>query len=131
MKTYWDTSAIVLALTDANLRERLADGHAVTRTHTLAELFSALTKGTGEIRLSATDAAAMVASVATDLAFVDLTSKEVLLTLEKANKKGVRGGRVHDLLHAAAADKANVARLLTADQNDFLGLAEKAVPTTI
>lgn len=61
----------------------------------------------------------MVSDVARHLEFIDLTSAEVLSALEETRKRGVRGGRVHDFLHAIAAEKAKSSRLLTADQNDF------------
>jgi predicted nucleic acid-binding protein len=37
---------------------------------------------------------------------------------------GVRGGRVHDYLHARAAEKAGVEELLTTDQYDFASLTD-------
>jgi predicted nucleic acid-binding protein len=39
--------------------------------------------------------------------------------LKEARKKGVRGGRVHDYLHAVAAEKSGSRKLLTLDRNDF------------
>jgi predicted nucleic acid-binding protein len=35
---------------------------------------------------------------------------------------GVRGGRVHDFIHAMAAQKSGATTLLTMDKNDFTGL---------
>ena len=35
---------------------------------------------------------------------------------------GVRGGRVHDYMHALAASKSGADALLTTDRNDFNGL---------
>jgi len=42
--------------------------------------------------------------------------------LKEARKKGVRGGRIHDYLHAVAAEKSGARQLLTLDKNDFNGL---------
>lgn len=53
-------------------------------------------------------------------------AKEVLLALKQAGKLGVRGGRVHDYVHALAADKSGADELLTLDANDFVGLTVKA-----
>lgn len=39
--------------------------------------------------------------------------------LSKARQRGVRGGRVHDYLHALAAVKSGANELLTLDRNDF------------
>src|ERR1700720_888399 len=117
MKTYWDSSALVAASANLTLRTRLHTEGGVTRTHALAETFSALTGGNLALRVDADAAARIVGSLAQDLHFVDLTSKEVLEALKQARKRGVRGGRVHDFLHAVAAEKTKTGRLLTADEN--------------
>jgi predicted nucleic acid-binding protein len=67
-----------------------------------------------------------VENLATDIDFIDLSVAEVIIAFKQARKKGVRGGHVHDLLHAAAADKAGAHELLTLDENDFHGLPNKA-----
>jgi predicted nucleic acid-binding protein len=66
----------------------------------------------------------MVGNLAQDLDFVDLTSKEVLDALKQTRKRGVRGGRIHDFLHAVAAEKAKAGQLLTADEHDFESLLD-------
>ncbi|MEI8043170.1 MAG: hypothetical protein WCL11_17295 [Verrucomicrobiota bacterium] len=88
------------------LRTRLHTEGGVTRTHALAETFSALTAGNLALRVDPDAAARMVDSLAQDLEFVELTSKEVLDALKQSRKRGVRGGRIHDFLHAVAAEKA-------------------------
>jgi predicted nucleic acid-binding protein len=45
--------------------------------------------------------------------------------LKQAQKRGVRGGRVHDYLHARAAEKAGAEELLTTDQYDFASLTDR------
>ena len=50
MKAYWDSSALVEATADAALRATLRSDGGITRTHSLAETFSALT-GNIEIRM--------------------------------------------------------------------------------
>lgn len=121
MKVYWDASALVESFVDTSLRTRLSQQGGITRTHSLAEVFSALTSGNLEIRVDASAAARMVADIAKHLEFVDLSSAEVLKALQETRRRGVRGGRIHDFLHAAAAEKGKAQRLLTADQN-FDGL---------
>jgi hypothetical protein len=68
----------------------------------------------------------MVNNLAADLEFVDLSATEVLSALKQARKRGVRGGRVHDFLHAVAADKSSAVRLLTLDEHDFDSLLDRA-----
>ena len=119
---YWDSSALIEMLSDSALEAQLLAEGGYTRTHTLAEMFSALSGGNFHIRVPANDAARMVRAVAERLRFVNLSEVEILNALDKAQARGVRGGRVHDYLHALAADKAKADALLTADINDFDGL---------
>lgn len=75
-----------------------------------------------EFRLEAAEAAKSIENLLPHLEFVDITAAEVVQALKKAQSKGVRGGRVHDYLHALAAQKAGAATLVTMDKNDFHGL---------
>jgi hypothetical protein len=88
MKSYWDSSALVEASADLTLRKRLHSERGVTRTHALAETFSALTAGNLAIRLAADAAAQTVANLAQDLDFVDLTPQETLQAFKQARKRG-------------------------------------------
>ncbi len=124
MKAYWDSSALVEAVTDPALRARLKNERGFTRTHALGEAFSALT-GNPQVRFDADWSARTIAQLVSDLDFVDLSAAEVVAALKQAKRKGVRGGHVHDLLHAAAADKSQAQELLTLDVNDFKGLPNR------
>ena len=119
MRSYWDSSAIVKALHSTEHRALLDEGEHWTRPHSLAETFSALTGGTLGFKTDADDAAAAVADISGQLQFVELTAEDTLAALHLARRKGVQGGRVHDLLHVAAAEKCGAERILTRDQNDF------------
>ena len=120
MKAYWDASALVDACADLELRSRVKRERPFTRTHSLAEIFSALTGGGNlGIRVDANEAHATIEDLARDLDFVDLTPTEVLTAFKTARAKGVRGGRVHDYLHAVAAEKEKAAEIVTVDENDF------------
>lgn len=114
---------LVESFVDVSLRSRLRLEGGITRTHALAETFSALTSGNLALRVSADVAARMVADLAQDLEFVDLSSAEVLAALEQTRRRGVRGGRVHDFLHAVAAEKSGAEQLLTTDEHDFESLS--------
>ena len=72
MKTYWDTSALIEALHAPRLRSRIRRGENGTRPHSLAEVFSTLTKGVN-FRYPPADAANMAADLAKDLDFVELS----------------------------------------------------------
>ena len=128
MKVYWDTSAIIWYFG----RGRLAEVRGVTRPHTLSEAFSALTGGGFDLiladgtrkhrRLSLRAAAAVVSRIHPQMEYIELTADETLAALQTAKDKGAQGGRVHDLMHAVAAEKAGADELWTVDENDFEGL---------
>jgi predicted nucleic acid-binding protein len=122
MKAYWDSSALISAVEEPHLRDRLASEHGFSRRHALAEVFSALT-GKSHLRLPANKAALLLKELASELDFVELDTEEILTAAKEAESLGVRGGRFHDLLHALAAQKSGAKTLLTLDRNDFDKLA--------
>src|SRR5579884_3214697 len=123
MKAYWDASALVETHLDTDLHERLKEEGGITRTHSLAEVFSTLTGGRFPVRVSPDQAANTIEELIQHLDMVDLSAREVVQGLKKAREMGVRGGRVHDYLHALAAEKSGAKKLITLDRNDFAGLA--------
>jgi predicted nucleic acid-binding protein len=124
MKRYWDTSALLDVLEDSRIERRSQQPDQWTRPHTLAEMFSILTGGRLGFQYCPDDATAIIREVSAAMNFVELDAKEVLAALDQAQKRGVRGGNVHDLMHAAAARKAGVAELLTDNFTDFQDLAD-------
>lgn len=126
MKAYWDSSALIEALYDQKLRCSLKRGKDGTRPHSLAEMFSTLTKGVN-YRYSPQDAAKLIKGLAEDLDFVELSAKDALSAIESAGPQGIRGARIHDLMHAAAAEKYQAAVLFTLDTAGFSNL-KTAVP---
>jgi len=122
MKIYWDSSAVVDAIHDDGLEQRARQKGNVTRTHTLAEVFSTLTGGRLGFKYHPGDAAEMILDLTGVFEFVDLNPQEVLDGLARAEKAGVRGGRVHDWMHALAANKSGAKEILTDNLGDFAGL---------
>ena len=84
-------------------------------------MFSALT-GKAHLKVEASKAALLVKDIAADLDFVELSTEDILRAATEAESLGVRGGRIHDLLHAKAAFKSGAKSLLTLDRNDFESL---------
>ena len=121
MKIYWDSSALIEAVYEPELLRRLKFERGLTRPHALAEVFSVLT-GNPESRLAADDAARVVENLSLHLDFIELTAQDVLTAMRSAKKRGVRGGRIHDFLHAVAAEKGGSAKILTLDKHDFTDL---------
>jgi len=126
MKTYWDSSALVQSVYDPAMKQRFQNERGFTRTHSLAETFSALTANPAT-RLEASHAAKVVDWLAQHLDFVDLSAAEITQALHYARRLGVRGGRVHDYLHALAAEKGQAGRILTLDRHDFADLTTLTV----
>lgn len=123
MRIYWDSSALFNALASRAVFDRLGSGAHVTRSHGYAEVFSHLsgrglpmTDGSRQ-RVTSADAAKMVRSLARKLSVHDLTSDETLAAIESADKRGVQGARIHDLLHARAASLAGADLILTRDKS--------------
>ena len=75
MKTYWDSSALVEAVANAPLLRRLQSERGMTRPHTLAEVFSALT-GNPHTRIAADHAAAIIEHLARSLDFTEITHRK-------------------------------------------------------
>jgi hypothetical protein len=124
MKRYWDASALIDALHDSRVELMAFEPDQWTRPHTLAETCATLTGGRLGFRYLPDDAAALVRELTQTMNFVELTATETLAALELAQRHGVRGGRMHDWLHARAAQKPGVVVLLTDNLSDFAGLED-------
>jgi predicted nucleic acid-binding protein len=129
-KAYWDSSALVESTLDEKLENRLVAEGGFARDHVLAEVFSSLT-GNAQIRMPANDAAKTIRAMESRLEFVNLTRAELMDAMDKAQSLGVRGGAVHDYLHALAAKKSGASELLTLDRNDFNGLVRGLTITQV
>lgn len=122
--TYWDTSAIIFFLAQG----RLAKISGVTRPHTLAEFYSRTT-GKGfvsagkTVKLKPSLAADCIVKLAERLQFVNLNEQETVQALTEASKVNATGGKIHDLLHIAAALKAKADDILTCNTRDFEGFS--------
>jgi predicted nucleic acid-binding protein len=135
VKIYWDTSAIVWFYS----RGRMAEIAGLTRPHSLSETFSTLT-GRGfdvvrsdgtkrHTRLSLRSAEEVIRKIHPRLQYVELSADEIVAALKEAPAKSAQGGRVHDLMHAVAAEKCGADELWTLDQNDFIGLGKVPIKT--
>lgn len=124
MKRYWDTSALLNAFWDSRIEKLSREPDQWTRSHTLTEMFSTLTGGRLGFQFNPADAAEIVRELTSRMNFVELSSVEVQTALDEAEKRGVRGGRIHDWLHARAAKKAGVEKLLTENFADFAELED-------
>lgn len=124
MKRYWDASALVDSLHNSKLEVKVREPDQWTRPHTLTEAFSALTGGRLGFKYVPEDAAALLSEITSEMHFVELDAKSTLEALAMAQEKGIRGGRIHDWMHARAATKAGAVVLVTDNITDFAGLED-------
>lgn len=127
MKAYWDSSALIKALHDQKLRTSLRRGKDGTRPHSLSEIFSTLTKKVS-FHYSANEAAEIIESLADSLDFIELNAEEAVSAINSASSEGVRGARIHDLMHAIAAQKYEATVIFTLDEAGFSTL-KTSIPT--
>lgn len=106
------------------VRDRLAASEACTRTHAFAEVFSTLTGSRLGFRVDADDAAEVIRELSDEVEIVEISAHDILGALGEARSRGVRGGQVHDYLHAVAARRAGCKRLVTLNGSDFEGIFE-------
>ncbi len=129
MKSYWDSSALIDAMLDqlAAVKTFETEPQKVTRCHTFAETFSHLTGGRLGFRMDADEVAAKLATLAKEMTVISLDGKETLDALSQARKRGVRGGAVHDFLHAYAAELHGCEKIFTGNISDFEAVTDLAV----
>jgi len=128
MSAYWDSSALFEAVQILGVRKALRKVSGFTRPHALAEVFSTLTGGSLGYRRQTDDAAKIGRELAADVKFVELDEQETLHAFATSLKHGVRGGQIHDYLHAIAARKAGALTIYTLKTEDFRSLG---LPLTI
>jgi predicted nucleic acid-binding protein len=77
---------------------------------------------------SSKDAAEIVKSLADSLDFVELNAQDAVSAINGASSQGVRGARIHDLMHAVAAQKYQATVIFTLDEAGFSTL-KTSIPT--
>lgn len=127
MGTYWDSSALLNAIVSPSIAGRIAPGD-FARSHGFCEVFSILTgRGiptrSGRVVMTNADAAIVIERLGRKITLRDLDWPETLTALKDAEKLGVQGARVHDLMHARSAVLAGAQKILTRNIRDFTGLA--------
>ena len=121
MRTYWDTSAlldVILDIGNASHSFRQTP-ERITRCHTLAETFSQLTGGKLGFRMLPIHATLKIAELASAMTVLSLTPEQTLAALTETNRRGVRGGAIHDFLHVYAAEIHDCVQIVTGNLSDF------------
>ncbi|MBI3927017.1 MAG: PIN domain-containing protein [Armatimonadetes bacterium] len=135
-----DTSILVAAFCGWHERHRESAAEIETRldqeddmvvaTHTLAELYSVLTRLPAPHRLSPRDALDLLEANLRACRAVALNERDYWKVLERGPGSGLTGGIVYDALIAQAASKAIVAEILTLNPRHFRRLELEGVEVT-
>ncbi|MGH9537250.1 MAG: PIN domain-containing protein [Terriglobales bacterium] len=127
MKFFFDTSVLVAAILRQHVHHRTSLAAylktekkiAGCAAHTLAEVYSALTRMPGAQRISGEQASFFIDEFRRRLTIVTLDEADYASTIASAAAQGVTGGTIYDALLAKCALKANAAIIYTWDLGHF------------
>ena len=134
MRTLFDTSALVAAFEVSHPRHTVClpwlqqaqteQIHGLIATHTLAELYSVLTRLPVRPRISPELAQRLITENLERFEVIPLTTEDYQMVLAQMVNLNLTGGGIYDGLIAQAAVKAEVNTLLTLNPNHFTHLGE-------
>jgi len=121
MKGFFDTSALVPVFYGDHVHHhaslaRFVQFHKSTGccgAHSLAEVYSTLTRMPGKHRISGDQAMLFIGSIRERLSIVALTGDEYADALEASATRGIVGGAIYDAMLARCATKAKVEAIYT------------------
>ncbi len=127
MKLFFDTSVLVAVfLEDHEHHEASLAAFAATdrkqaccAAHSLAELYSVLTRLPGKHRLSGEQVMLFLEAVQQHLALISLDGREYYSTLQQCAALGIAGGAIYDALLAHCALKARAETIYTWNVSHF------------
>ena len=142
MRWYFDTSVIVAAaiegherngITLAVLEELARDRHhGVVSAHTIAELYSVVTKLPSPLGLSPAQAKAVVESLILNrMEIITLTRSDYEIAMKRCSEANWISGRIYDAIHIQCALKAQCERIYTLDARDFRVLCPEGIQTRL
>lgn len=131
MKSFLDTSVLIAAFLEQNAKHHeckalLRAMHPVTAAcgiHSLAELYSVITRLPRPLRLRPELGILLVEEVKERLLPVALSEKEYLRTLKASAEAKIGGGQVYDALLLACARKCGAEKIYTLNLRHFRALA--------
>lgn len=127
MKYFFDSSVLVPVFLDDHIHHEASFAafltasrkNAVCAAHTLAEVFSALTRIPAPNRATANEAMLFMELIDRQFSFVTLETREYRAVLKDCSEIGIVGGTVHDALIARCALKSGADVLYTWNVGDF------------
>ena len=134
MRTLFDTSVLVAAFEVSHPRHTVClpwlqqaqteQIQGLIATHTLAELYSVLTRLPVRPRISPELAQRLISENLERFEVIPLTTEDYQMVLAQMVNLNLTGGGIYDALIAQAAVKAEANTLLTLNPNHFTGLGE-------
>lgn len=134
MKVFFDTSVLLAAVLEeheshgrafaALERVHLGKDGGLIGAHTLAELYSALTRMPAPFRHSPNEALLSIEeNVLKHFQIVTLSGSDYVEVIQNAASRGIQGGTTYDALLLRTATKANAGRILTLNLKHFQAVA--------
>ncbi len=131
MKDFFDTSVLVAVFWgdhprhEASLRlfARSTPISAACATHSLAEVYSVLTRLPVRPPIAPEQALLHIEQIVQHLTLINLEPKEFERVLRNAAEHDVTGGRIYDALLLGCARKSNAEKIYTWNVSDFQRLA--------
>jgi predicted nucleic acid-binding protein len=134
VRTLFDTSVLVAAFEVSHPRHTVClpwlqqaqteQIQGLIATHTLAELYSVLTRLPVRPRISPELAQRLISENLERFEVIPLTTEDYQMVLAQMVNLNLTGGGIYDALIAQAAVKAEANTLLTLNPNHFTGLGE-------
>ena len=133
MKILFDTSTLIAALLQQHDAHQLAHPwldqvltgahHGIISAHSLAELYSTLTRMPLQPKLSASDALTLIReNLLGTFEIVGLTPPDYITILENLQSRNLVGGVTYDALIMYVAIKMGVEKVITLNGRDFVRL---------
>ena len=132
MKSFFDSSVLVAAFYGAHVHheQSLAVIETVTKktafcaAHTLAEVYSVMTRLPVRPRIAPSQGLLFVESIRERFTTVALSEREYFEVIASSAERGIGGGKVYDALILRCAEKAKAETIYTWNLQDFRQLAD-------
>ncbi len=131
MKAFFDSSVLVAAFYGQHVRHEASLAAIATASkktaccaaHTLAEVYSVMTRLPVRPRISPEQGLLFVESIRERFSVVALSEKEVYEVIAAAAEYGVGGGKIYDAMILRCAEKSKAEAIYTWNLDDFRLLA--------
>jgi predicted nucleic acid-binding protein len=127
VKAFFDTSVLVPVFYGDHVHHRLsldlfvrfAKTTGCCGAHSLAEVYSTLTRMPGRDRISAEQAMLFIGSIREQLSIIALSGQEYADALEASAARGIVGGAVYDAILAHCAIKSRAETIYTWNERHY------------